>query len=74
MPFNRNPNFTGHGTQLPQLKGRLFVGEQTTKVIVTVLGGIGKTQLVLILVYRIRDKYRNYLVIWIPVTNMESLY
>ena len=39
-----------------------------------VLGGIGKMQLVLELVYWIREKYRNCLVIWIPVTNMKSLH
>jgi hypothetical protein len=35
---------------------------------------VGKTQLALALVYRIRDKYRNWLVIWIPATNLESLH
>ena len=38
------------------------------------LGGVGKTQLALALVYRIRDKYKDCLVIWIPATNMESLH
>jgi len=74
VPFDKNPNFTGRGTQLAQLEGKLFVGEQTTKVAITGLGGIGKTQLVLALVYRVRDKYRNCSVIWIPATNMESLH
>jgi Cdc6-like AAA superfamily ATPase len=74
VPFDRNPNFTGRGTQLAQLEGRLFVGKQTTKVAITGLGGVGKTQLVLELVYRIKDKYRNCLVIWIPATNIESLH
>ncbi len=74
MPFDRNPDFTGRGTQLDQLEGKLFVGEQTTKVAITGLGGVGKTQLALALVYRVRDKYRNCSVIWIPATNMESLH
>ena len=74
MPFDRNPNFTGRETQLAQLEGRVFVGDRTTKVAITGLGGVGKTQLVLELVYRIRDRYKNCLVIWIPATNMESLY
>ena len=38
------------------------------------LGGIGKTQLVLELVYRMKEKDKNCSVIWIPATNMESLY
>ena len=74
VPFDRNSNFTGRGTQLVQLEGRLFVGEQTTKFAITGLGGVGKTQLVLELVYRIKDKYRNCSVIWIPATNTESLH
>jgi Cdc6-like AAA superfamily ATPase len=74
VPFDKNPNFTGRGTQLAQLEGKLFVGEQTTKVAITGLGGVGKTQLVLALVFRVRDKYRNCSVIWIPATNMESLH
>jgi AAA+ ATPase superfamily predicted ATPase len=51
VPFDRNPNFTGRGTQLAQLEGRLFVGKQTTKVAITGLRSVGKTQLVLELVY-----------------------
>jgi hypothetical protein len=72
--FNRNPNFTSCGTQLAKVEEKLFIRGQTTKVAITRLGGIGKTQLVLELVYRIRDRYKNCLVIWIPATNMESLY
>jgi putative protein kinase ArgK-like GTPase of G3E family len=41
--FNRNPNFISRRTQLAQLKERLFVGKQTTKVGITGLGGVGKT-------------------------------
>jgi Cdc6-like AAA superfamily ATPase len=50
------------------------VGGRTTKVVVTGLGGIGKTQLVLELAYRIRHRYKNCLMIWIPATNIESLH
>jgi hypothetical protein len=74
VPFDRNPNFTGRGTQLAEVEEKLFVGGGTTKVAITGLGGIGKTQLVLELVYRIRDRYKNCLVIWIPATNIESLH
>jgi len=38
------------------------------------LGGIGKTQLVLELIYRIRENHKNCSVIWIPATNTESLH
>ncbi|RYO93045.1 hypothetical protein DL762_001308 [Monosporascus cannonballus] len=37
------------------------------------LGGVGKTQLALELVYRIRAEHKNYSVIWIPATSKETL-
>ena len=40
---------------------------------ITGLGGVGKTQLALELVYRTREKYKNCSIIWIPATDMESL-
>jgi len=69
--IDRNPNFTGRIDQLAELEGRLFVREQTTRFAITGLGGVGKTQLVLELVYRTRAKYQNCSVLWIPATNME---
>ncbi|PQE33503.1 hypothetical protein CJF32_00003387 [Rutstroemia sp. NJR-2017a WRK4] len=72
--FDRNLNFTGRGTQLTEVEAKLFTGGRVTKVAITGLGGIGKTQLLLELVYRIRDRYKDCLVIWIPATNTESLY
>ncbi|KAF2470572.1 uncharacterized protein BDR25DRAFT_303654 [Lindgomyces ingoldianus] len=38
------------------------------------LGGIGKTQLALELVYQIKEIYGDCSVIWIPATAMESLH
>ena len=73
VPFDRNLNFSG-GTQLAEVEAKLFVGGQTTKVAITGLGGIGKTQLVLELVYRISDRNKDCSVIWIPATNTESLH
>lgn len=73
VPFDRNPHFTGRGTQLAELQQRLFVRGQSTKCAIWGLGGVGKTQLVLELIYRIRDKHKKCSIIWIPATNMESL-
>jgi AAA+ ATPase superfamily predicted ATPase len=63
VPFDRNPNFTGRESQLAQLEEKLFGRGRTTKVAIWGLGGVGKTQLVLEFVYRIRDKHKNYSVI-----------
>ena len=73
MPFERNPRFTGRAAQLAWLEERLFVNDRTTKVAITGLGGVGKTQLVLELVYQTRDKYKDCSIIWMPATDMESL-
>src|SRR5436305_182635 len=74
VPFERNTRFTGRESQLAKLRETLFVGGQTTKIAITGLGGVGKTQLVLELAYRTREKYKNCSVIWIPATNIESLH
>jgi tetratricopeptide (TPR) repeat protein len=73
VPFERNPCFTGRESQLAQLEEKLFAKDQTTKMAITGLGGVGKTQLVLELAYRAREKHRNCSVVWIPASNMESL-
>jgi Cdc6-like AAA superfamily ATPase len=58
---------------LAKLEEGLFMKDQTTKIGITGLGGVGKTQLMLELVYRTKEKYKNCSVIWIPATDMESL-
>ncbi|KIM98305.1 hypothetical protein OIDMADRAFT_202122, partial [Oidiodendron maius Zn] len=73
VPFDRNHRFTGRKSQLSQLQEMLFIKDQTTKIAVVGLGGIGKSQLVLELIYRIREKHKTCPVIWIPAMNMESL-
>ena len=73
MPFERNPRFTGRESQLAILENKLSKQTQTTRLAIRGLGGMGKTQLVLELVYQTRDRHKNCSVIWIPATNMESL-
>jgi tetratricopeptide (TPR) repeat protein len=73
VPFERNSRFTGRESILAGLEEKLFVGEQSTKMAIVGLGGIGKTQLALELAYRTRAKYRNCSVFWIPATDMDSL-
>jgi len=63
VPFDRNPNFTGRGTEVAEVEEILFRERGTAKVAIWGLGGIGKTQLVLEIVYRIRDKHENCSVI-----------
>jgi tetratricopeptide (TPR) repeat protein len=60
--------------QLAELERKLFVGVSTTKVAITGLGGIGKTQLALALAYRIRQEYKDCSVFWISASDKESVH
>ena len=73
VPFERNPRFTGRESQLAELEGKLFAKDHTSKIAITGLGGVGKTQLVLELLYRTRQKHKNCSIIWIPATTIEIL-
>jgi tetratricopeptide (TPR) repeat protein len=52
----------------------LFNSHQTSKIVITGLGGIGKTQLVTELTYRTIEKHENCSVFWIPAMDPESLH
>jgi Cdc6-like AAA superfamily ATPase len=73
VPFERNGRFIGRETELAQLEGKIFSEDRTTKIAITGLGGVGKTQLLLELVYETRKKYENCSIIWIAAINMESV-
>lgn len=72
--FEKNVQFTGRESELAELEKKLFVGLQTTKIAVTGITGVGKTQLVLELVYRTKQTFKNCSVFWIPANDMKSLY
>ncbi|KAF2192161.1 kinase subdomain-containing protein, partial [Zopfia rhizophila CBS 207.26] len=73
VPFARNPQFVGRHSQLHRLQDTVFANEQPPKFAITGLGGVGKTQVVLELAYRTREKYPECSIFWIPATNDESL-
>jgi tetratricopeptide (TPR) repeat protein len=57
-----------------ELEEKLFTPKkQTTKIAITGLGGVGKTQLALELAYQIKAKHENCSIIWIQATSRESL-
>ncbi|CAK7199673.1 hypothetical protein SEUCBS139899_002356 [Sporothrix eucalyptigena] len=75
VPFERNDSFTSRDDELKTVRLLLFKQDRTAKVAITGLGGIGKTHLVLELLYRIREEeeYKHCSVLWIPAMSEESL-
>ncbi|KAF1988157.1 HET-domain-containing protein [Aulographum hederae CBS 113979] len=74
VPFDKNSRFTGREPELARLEDMLFSKQQTTKLAITGLGGVGKTQLVIELLHRIASKQMHCSIIWISAVNMESLH
>ncbi|MCJ1471106.1 hypothetical protein MMC07_009754 [Pseudocyphellaria aurata] len=72
VPFERNQRFVGRTSELSQLQAELFVNGRFTKFAVVGLGGVGKTQIALELAYRMRDKYPECSVFWIPASTTAS--
>ena len=64
--------FVGREAQLDRLSFLFAVGQPPRTAIVG-LGGVGKTQVILVFVYRIRDSDPNCSIFWLPSTNVESL-
>ncbi|KAF2468341.1 TPR-like protein [Lindgomyces ingoldianus] len=73
VPFERNIRFTDRESELAELQNMLFTNNQFTKTAISGLGGVGKTQLVLEFLYRLREKHEHFSAIWIQATSMESL-
>jgi len=73
VPFARNPRFVGRSSQLDRLEKTLFTEDQSAKLAIIGLGGVGKTQIALELAYRTRVRYPECSVFWVPATNIESL-
>ena len=73
MPFEQNRCFTGRESELIKIEELLFEEGGSKKIAVFGLGGVGKTSLIIELVYRIREHYDDCSIFWIPATNFESL-
>jgi tetratricopeptide (TPR) repeat protein len=73
VPFDRNPRFVGRQSQLQDLAERVFAEDRPKRAAIIGLGGVGKTQVALELAYRVREKYPECSIFWIPSTGMESI-
>ncbi|EXK26022.1 hypothetical protein FOMG_17383 [Fusarium oxysporum f. sp. melonis 26406] len=72
IPFTRNTHFTGRTTILSALEDKFFGPEQSQKVALIGLGGIGKTQIALRFAYQMMEKRPDYSIFWVPVLSDET--
>ncbi|PTD01267.1 hypothetical protein FCULG_00012945 [Fusarium culmorum] len=72
IPFTKNKRFTGRTTVLNALEDSFFGQEQTQRMALVGLGGVGKTQIALRFAYRIKEKRPEYSIFWVPVLSAET--
>ncbi|KAJ6161376.1 hypothetical protein N7470_004772 [Penicillium chermesinum] len=69
VPFARNPRFIGRQHELAELEEMILLQDGPTRVAITGLGGIGKTQVALEIAYRVRERDKECSVFWVPCTS-----
>ncbi|KAF2470933.1 TPR repeat protein [Lindgomyces ingoldianus] len=72
LPFPQNRRFIGRNAELDQLKQKLLVNKDCQKVALVGLGGIGKTQIALRLVFSVKEDCPECSVFWMPALSMET--
>ncbi|KAH7184118.1 hypothetical protein DER44DRAFT_904760, partial [Fusarium oxysporum] len=72
IPFARNTRFTGRATILNALEDKFFGPDQSQKVALVGLGGVGKTQIALRFAYQMKEKRPDYSIFWVPVLSDET--
>jgi nucleoside phosphorylase/tetratricopeptide (TPR) repeat protein len=65
----RNPKFVGRQDEIAKLEESITMQDGPRRIAITGLGGVGKTQVVLELAHRIRDRDKECSVFWIPCTS-----
>jgi tetratricopeptide (TPR) repeat protein len=72
IPFTRNTRFTGRTAILNTLEDKFFGPDQSQKVALVGLGGVGKTQIALRFAYQMQEKRPNLSILWVPLLSHES--
>ncbi|KAL3462421.1 hypothetical protein BJX64DRAFT_259111 [Aspergillus heterothallicus] len=73
IPFARNSRFVGRQNELAKLEKLLSLPDGPRRLAIVGLGGIGKTQMVLELAYRMRDRDPGCSIFWVPCTSVEAI-
>jgi tetratricopeptide (TPR) repeat protein len=72
VPFERNPQYVNREV-VGKVKRRLFISNNSERIAIFGLGGVGKTQIALELAYQTRELYPDCAIFWLPTVDMESL-
>jgi hypothetical protein len=75
IPFGRNQSFVGRETILSKLLERIWPGTNTDdcqRTAIEGLGGVGKTQIALEAVYRVRNEHPDCSIFWVPAVDVNT--
>ncbi|KAL5094958.1 hypothetical protein Trisim1_003566 [Trichoderma cf. simile WF8] len=75
VPFGRNKDFVGRESILDQLLDMIPPNadeDDCQQTVISGLGGVGKTQIALKAAFRVRNKYRDCHVFWVPALNTTT--
>ncbi|KAL4792264.1 hypothetical protein BDV19DRAFT_368831 [Aspergillus venezuelensis] len=73
VPFPRNTDFVGRDREIQQIQDMILSPYGPSKVAISGLGGVGKTQIALQMAYRARKRNPECPVVWIPCTSVETI-
>ncbi|KAF5001729.1 hypothetical protein FDECE_10862 [Fusarium decemcellulare] len=69
---SENTRFTGRTTILKALEDKFFGPDQSQKIALVGLGGVGKTQIALSFAYQIKENRPDFSIFWVPVLSGET--
>ncbi|KAF4502809.1 kinesin light chain [Fusarium agapanthi] len=69
---SENTRFTGRTTILNALEDKFFGPDQSQKVALVGLGGVGKTQIALRFAYQMKEKRPDLSIFWVPLLSYET--
>ncbi|KAF2726855.1 HET-domain-containing protein, partial [Polyplosphaeria fusca] len=74
IPFSQNDQFVGRESHLTKLEAKLFEYNQAKTIAIVGPPGTGKSQLVLEIAHRTRQRNKDCSVFWIDASDTDSLY
>ncbi|KAB8237922.1 uncharacterized protein BDW43DRAFT_321109 [Aspergillus alliaceus] len=73
VSLEKNPRFVGREDEILKLEEFLTMQDGPRRIAITGLGGVGKTQVALEVVYRIRSQDKECSIFWVPCTSYSMI-